>query len=77
MALCCNYGFVISDTLTCARRWLFAFFQSENKSPSLQEQDPEIYELITKEKHRQIHGIELIASEVSSIFMPFQIFRML
>jgi len=31
---------------------------------SLQEQDPEIFELIQKEKARQVSGIELIASEV-------------
>jgi glycine/serine hydroxymethyltransferase len=34
------------------------------KNLSLQEQDPEIYNLIQKEKERQVGGIELIASEV-------------
>jgi glycine hydroxymethyltransferase len=29
----------------------------------LKRQDPEVYELIQEEKHRQVHGIELIASE--------------
>jgi len=29
----------------------------------LKDVDPEIYELVQKERHRQIHGIELIASE--------------
>ncbi|CAG8609787.1 3698_t:CDS:2 [Ambispora leptoticha] len=32
-------------------------------STPLQEDDPEIYELIQKEKHRQFSGLELIASE--------------
>ncbi len=31
---------------------------------SLQETDPEIFALIEEEKERQVHGIELIASEV-------------
>lgn len=31
----------------------------------LQQEDPEIYELIQKEKYRQFSGLELIASEVS------------
>ena len=30
----------------------------------LQQEDPEIYELIQKEKYRQYSGLELIASEV-------------
>ena len=32
---------------------------------SLPEDDPELYQVIQKEKHRQTHGLELIASEVS------------
>lgn len=32
---------------------------------SLKEQDPEIFEIIEKEKKRQFFGLELIASEVS------------
>lgn len=41
----------------------------ENANPmkilnaTLQESDPELFELIKKEKHRQIHGLEMIASE--------------
>ena len=35
---------------------------------TLQEQDPEIYDLIKQEKQRQVRGIELIASEVRSHF---------
>ena len=31
----------------------------------LQQEDPEIYDLIQKEKYRQYSGLELIASEVS------------
>jgi glycine hydroxymethyltransferase len=30
---------------------------------SLQESDPEIYQLVQEEKHRQVHGLEMIASE--------------
>ncbi len=39
--------------------------QSIPQNVALQEADPEIHELIKKEKRRQINGIELIASEVS------------
>lgn len=31
---------------------------------SLSENDPEVFNLIQEEKHRQIEGLELIASEV-------------
>ena len=31
---------------------------------SLAEDDPEVHGIITQEKHRQIYGLELIASEV-------------
>ena len=33
---------------------------------SLAEDDPEVHGIITQEKHRQIYGLELIASEVYS-----------
>ena len=41
--------------------------ESTNKLPmpdlSLKEKDPEMYELVQKEKQRQFEGLELIASE--------------
>ena len=37
---------------------------------SLKDDDPEMFDLITKEKRRQIEGLELIASEVSALFYP-------
>ena len=37
---------------------------------SLKDDDPEMFDLIAKEKRRQIEGLELIASEVFSIFFP-------
>lgn len=46
-----------------------SFFHPTEMSLSLQEQDPEIYDLIRKEKNRQKEGIELIASEVSTYIM--------
>lgn len=33
----------------------------------LQQDDPEMWDLIQQEKHRQRHGIELIASEVLTL----------
>jgi glycine/serine hydroxymethyltransferase len=36
---------------------------------SLQEADPEIYNLIQEEKHRQVHGLEMIASEVTRLIL--------
>ena len=35
---------------------------------SLKDDDPEMYDLINKEKKRQIEGLELIASEVTLSF---------
>jgi len=36
----------------------------------LAEADPEVYALIQKERKRQFEGLELIASEVRSVFFP-------
>ena len=36
-------------------------------SRSLAEADPEIHKLVEREKHRQVEGIELIASEVGHL----------
>lgn len=36
---------------------------------SMAEDDPEMWELVQEEKHRQKCGLELIASEVSSVFV--------
>ena len=36
-------------------------------SASLQASDPEIFEVIEKEKHRQMTGLQLIPSEVCCI----------
>lgn len=37
-------------------------------SAPLSQVDPKIHALIEKEKHRQFSGLELIASEASSLF---------
>lgn len=36
---------------------------------SLKEDDPEIFELIRREKQRQVNGLELIASEVYYVYI--------
>ncbi len=42
---------------------------NNNRIKSLKEVDPETYEIIQKEDKRQREGLELIASEVWSLFI--------
>lgn len=58
---------IISNSLVRQRKLLSssAARMSDNKllDSSLKESDPELYELLKNEKHRQTHGLEMIASE--------------
>ena len=42
----------------------WSLLQVSQLNRPLKDDDPELYDLIQKEKHRQFSGLELIASEV-------------
>jgi glycine hydroxymethyltransferase len=49
----------------------FDIFQPGNVP--LEQHDPEMFDLIEKEKNRQWKSLELIASEVSIVFLPLHL----